>query len=47
MLMGHVLVEHHEAHQEILLQLDDVQLQVKLIDHKLNLMAKRRWLDWT
>jgi hypothetical protein len=41
MLMGKVLVERNEAHQEILLQLDDVHLQVKLVDHKLNLLAEK------
>jgi hypothetical protein len=41
MLMGRVLVERHEAHQEILLQLDDVQLQIKLVDHKINLLADK------
>jgi hypothetical protein len=46
MLMGHFLIEQHEAHQEILLQLDDVQLQVKLVDHKLNLLADKL-VAWT
>jgi hypothetical protein len=40
-LMGQVLLDHHEARQEVLLQLDDVQLQVKLVDHKLNLIADK------
>jgi hypothetical protein len=40
-LMGQVLLDHHEARQEILMQLDDVQLQVKLVDHKLNLIADK------
>jgi hypothetical protein len=35
MLMGKVLVESHRAHQEILIQLDDVQLQINLVDHKI------------
>jgi hypothetical protein len=39
-LMGNVLVEHIEAHQEILLQLDDVQVQIKLVDHKINLFVE-------
>jgi hypothetical protein len=39
--MGRVLLDHHEAHQEILMHLDDVQLQVKLVDHKLNLIADK------
>jgi hypothetical protein len=40
-LMGRVLLDHHEARQEVLLQLDDMQLQVKLVDHKLNLIADK------
>lgn len=40
-LMGKVLVERNEAHQRILLQLDDVQLQIKLVDHKINLLAEK------
>jgi hypothetical protein len=40
-LMGRVLLDHHEACQEVLLQLDDMQLQVKLVDHKLNLIADK------
>jgi hypothetical protein len=40
-LMGRVLLDHHEARQEILLQLDDMQLQIKLVDHKLNLIAEK------
>jgi hypothetical protein len=39
--MGRVLLDHHEARQEVLLQLDDVQLQVKLVDHKLNLIIDK------
>jgi hypothetical protein len=39
--MGRFLVERHESRQEILLHLDDVQLQVKLLDHKLNMMAEK------
>jgi hypothetical protein len=39
--MGRVLLNHHEACQEVLLQLDDMQLQVKLVDHKLNLIADK------
>jgi hypothetical protein len=38
-LMGKVMVERNEAHKEILLQIDDVQLQIKLVDHKLNLLV--------
>jgi hypothetical protein len=40
-LMGRVLLDHHEARQEVLMQLDDVQLQVKLIDHKLNMFIDK------
>jgi hypothetical protein len=40
-LMGKVLVEKHESHKEIILQLDNVQLQVNLVDHKLNLLAEK------
>jgi hypothetical protein len=39
--MGRVLLDHHEAYQEVLLWLDDMQLQVKLVDHKLNLIAEK------
>jgi hypothetical protein len=46
--MGKVLVERSEAHQEKLFQIDDVQLQVKLVDHKLNLLEdKLDGLDFT
>jgi hypothetical protein len=40
-IMDNVLVERHEARHEILLQLDDVQLQVNLMDHKINLLAEK------
>jgi hypothetical protein len=41
MLMDHFLIEQHEAHQEILLQLVNVQRHVKLVDHKLYLLADK------
>ena len=37
--MGKVLVERNEAHQEILLQLDDVQWKLREMDHKINVIA--------
>jgi hypothetical protein len=40
-LMGHVLVERHEAKQEILSQLDDIQLKINLLDHKMNSIVKQ------
>jgi hypothetical protein len=41
MLMGRVLIERNEAHQEVVLELDDLQLQITLVDHKINLLAER------
>jgi hypothetical protein len=41
MLMGKVLVDRNEAHHEILFELDYMQLQLKLVDHKLNLLAHK------
>jgi hypothetical protein len=41
MLMGHALVERHEGYQEILLKIDDVQKQIKLVDYKLNLIVSK------
>jgi len=40
-MMGRVLLDHHEAHQEVLVQLDEVQLQIKLVDHKMNLITDK------
>jgi len=39
--MGRVMLDQHEAWQEVLLQLDDVKLQVKLVNHKLNLIVDK------
>jgi hypothetical protein len=41
MLMGRALIEINEAHEEVLLHLDDMKLQIKLVDHKINLLEKR------
>jgi hypothetical protein len=38
-LMGKVLVERNEAHEEIFLQLDEMQLQLQHMDKKLDRMA--------
>jgi hypothetical protein len=35
-LMGKVLVERNEAHQEIFLQLDDIQRQLQEMDQKID-----------
>jgi len=39
-LIGRVLLDHLEAHQGVLLQLGYMQLQIKLVDHKLNFIAE-------
>jgi hypothetical protein len=38
-LMGKVLVERNEAHKEIFLQLDDVQRQLRVMDHNINMIV--------
>jgi hypothetical protein len=38
-LMGKVLVERNEAHWEIFLQLDEMQLQLQYIDRKLDTLS--------
>jgi hypothetical protein len=40
-LMGKVLVESNKTYNEIILQLDDVQLKIKLVDHKINFFTKK------
>jgi hypothetical protein len=39
--MGKVLVERNEAHQEILLQLDDIQQQLQEMDRKIDGIARK------
>lgn len=38
-MMGKVLVERNEDYNEILLQLDDMQLQIKDVDYKVSVLA--------
>jgi hypothetical protein len=40
-LMGRVMLDHYEARQKVLLQLNEAQLQIKLVGHKLNLVANK------
>jgi hypothetical protein len=39
--MGKFLVERNESHQEILLLLDDVQMQLRVMDHKINMLTDK------
>jgi hypothetical protein len=46
--MGKFLVERNESHQEIILQLDDVQRQLREMDQKIDGIAwKRRRNGWS
>jgi hypothetical protein len=38
-LMGKVLTERNEACNKIMLQLDDMQLHIRGVDHKVSLLA--------
>ena len=39
-MMGKVLVERNEDYNEIMLQLDDMQLQIKDVDYKVSVLAQ-------
>lgn len=39
-MMGKVLVEKNESYNEILIQLDDMQLQIKEVDYKVSVLPQ-------
>jgi hypothetical protein len=39
--MGKFLVEKNEAHREILVLMDALRLQVKQLDHKVSILARK------